>query len=266
MTSASVSLLVRILACNLGYLLRRRESVGGYAPAIPGALIGDESLERRSTARFLDLAASERPDVISLVEVDRGSVRTATDGQVDRLCEALSERGIEYEGAGYNKYGDDRLVGRLPIYRNLANGVLHREDCTVVPRYLSSGLKRLVLDVRVGASLRLFVVHLSLGSRCRANQLAELADLVESVDEPAIVAGDFNVFDGVSELSPLTDRAGLSLYAPGETVDERPLDDLVVSNRHLDLFCCSPELAVERCAVLDGGFSDHRPVVLDVEA
>lgn len=255
---------MKLLSCNVGYLLGYQNVCWGYLPPPVGALLGDAAVERRKLEQLVAVIERERPDVVSLLEVDCGSHRTGTSGQYRALVDALHERDLEYSGDVANKYGDSAIVESLPFFGHLGNAVLSRSDRSTTAHYLSTGWKRLVIEVDVGPDVLVFVVHLSLGARSRRRQLEELTKLVhEHADgRDVIVAGDFNAFDGIGP-EAFADRTGLELWNPGETVPSRPLDDLVGSSRDLDLFFCSPALEVERCDVLDVQLSDHRPIVLE---
>jgi endonuclease/exonuclease/phosphatase family metal-dependent hydrolase len=256
---------VKILSVNAGYLLDYDGSLSGYALRPHRAIVGGADAERRATDRLVDVVAAERPDVVCLVEVDQGSVRTATDGQVAHLRDRLAERGLDYHDRADAKYGDGNLLETAPVLGHLSNGVLLADEWEVAPHYLDTGPKRLVTEVRLGADLSLFVVHLAMSSRGRHRQLEELTELVGR-RERVIVCGDFNAYDGLEELETLTDATGLVVHNPGETVPRRPLDTLVTDTRTLDLFLASPGLTVTRCDVLDVQVSDHRPVVLEFDA
>lgn len=256
---------MKILSCNVGYLLGYRNVLGGYVPPPVASLLGDAAVERRTLDQLVDVIERERPDAVSLLEVDGGSHRTATDGQFRALRAALRRRDLPYDGTIANKYGAGTLAGRLPFFGDLGNAVLARTELSTTTHYLSAGRKRLVIEVDLESDAVMFVVHLALGARSRARQLAELAELVaeRAAGRDVVVTGDFNIFDGIGELDAVTDRTGLEPRVPGETVPSRPLDDLFVSSRSVDLFLCSPTVAVERCDVLDDQLSDHRPIVLE---
>ncbi|ADD04594.1 endonuclease/exonuclease/phosphatase [Natrialba magadii ATCC 43099] len=260
---------MKILSCNAGYLLGYENVLGGYVPPPIGATLGDTITERQAFRRLVSLIERERPDVVSLLEVDRGSHRTITDGQFQTLRDSLQRRGLAYDGDVANKYGDSGLVQSLPFFGQLGNAVLSRanRNRTIVPHYLSAGRKRLVLEVELAADVVLFMVHLSLGTRSRGRQLAELATLIRdrAGGREVVVTGDFNTFAATDELHEFTDQAALELQVPGETVPARPFDDWLVGSRSLDLFCCSPSLDVGRCDVLDVQLSDHRPIVLELD-
>lgn len=257
---------MKILSCNLGYLLGYEDSIGGYIPSVLGAVIGNEAIEHHSTHRFLDLIESEQPDVVPLVEVDRGSVRTRTDGQLTNILTELRARGLEYHGHVYDKYGPDTMTSSFPIFRHLGNAVLLRDDLPTRPHYLNSGVKRLVIEVDLTPDTGLYVVHLSMTPGTRKRQLADLATLISTRQrtDRVIIAGDFNIFDGLDELDDLIHQTELVIHSPGETVPERPIDDLVLSNRALDLFLCSPTITINDSRILDIQLSDHRPILLDI--
>lgn len=258
---------MKFLTCNAGYLLGYENVLGGYVPPPVTSLVGNDAVEQAALKRLITVIEREEPDVVSLLEVDQGSHRTRTDGQLTAIQRRLAERGQPYAGTVETKYGAEPVVANLPFYRQLGNAVLTRSDRPTTSHALSAGRKRLVLETDLG-SVRLFTVHLSLRARTRHRQLEELADIVTSDSDgrPTIVAGDFNAFGGPSELEVLTRRAGLECRTPGPTIPSRPLDGLFLDSHSLDLFCCSPSLSVERCAVIDEQVSDHRPVVLETAA
>ncbi len=256
---------MKILSCNAGYLLGYQNVLWGYVPPPVSSVLGNAEVERRKLDQLVSVIERERPDVVSLLEVDRGSHRTATDGQFRTLLGSLTERGLPYGGDVANKYGNGVVADALPFFGHLGNAVLSRADHPTTSHYLSAGGKRLVLEVELASETVLFMVHLSLGARSRVRQLRELAELISerARGRDVIVTGDFNTFDETGALGDFADRTGLELRIPGETIPPRPLDDLLISSRTLDLFLCSPTIDVERCDVLDVQVSDHRPIVLE---
>jgi endonuclease/exonuclease/phosphatase family metal-dependent hydrolase len=255
---------VKVLSVNTGYLLDYDGSLSGYALRPHRAMVGSEPAERRAIDRLVDVIADERPDLVVLLEVDQGSLRTATDVDVGALADRLDERGLAYRARADTKYGDG-LVAGLPVLEHLSNGVLVRDglDVTIEAHLLDKGPKRLVTEVRLD-DVSVFGVHLAMSSRGRRAQLRELADVVAD-RERVVVAGDFNAYDGLAEVEDILEGAGLVLYNPGDTVPKRPLDRIVTETRALDLFLASPNVEVTRCGVIPVQISDHRPVVLEFE-
>ena len=256
---------MKVLSCNAGYLLGYQNVLWGYVPPPVTSMVGDPEIERQKLEQLVSIIERERPDVVSLLELDRGSHRTVTDGQFRTLVEALRERGLSYGGDLVNKYGDGAIVESLPFFGSLGNAVLSRSDRPTTTHYLSAGRKRLVIEVELAPDTVLFMVHLSLGARSRRRQFHQLVELIaeRAGRRDVIVTGDFNTFDTTGELTAFADQTGLELQVPGETIPSRPLDDLLIDSRALDLFLCSPSIVVERCDVLDVQLSDHRPIVLE---
>jgi len=256
---------VKILSCNAGYLLDYDGSLREYALKPHRGLLGSDDAEQRATKRLADVIADERPDVVCLLEVDQGSMRTVTEGQVARLAEMLTERGLDYHARADAKYGDGNVLGNLPVLSHLSNGLLVRDDldATIEAHYLDTGPKRLVTEV-VLDGLSVFGVHLAMSGRGRRKQLDEIAAIVAERDR-VVVCGDFNAYDGLEEIEAALGETGLLLHNPGETVPKRPLDTIVSETRTLDFFLASPDITVTRCDVIDVQVSDHRPVVLEFD-
>lgn len=256
---------MRILLCNTGYLLGRRDWLGGYFPSPREAFFGDAQAEERATVRLLDVLRDEHPDVICLVEVDNGSFRTATEGQMREVRERLAALGLPYTARVFGKYGPHNLVGQLPFFRHLANGVLLAENYPTNPRYLTTGTKRLVIETHL-PGVTLLVAHLSVKAGTRRQQLGELAGLLatEYSEDQVLLAGDFNTYQGVDELTSFIKRTGLRPVIPGATIPERPLDEFLLSTRAIDFFLASPAIMVEHARVIDSVVSDHRPILLTI--
>lgn len=259
---------MRILLCNVGYFLGHREFLGGYLPHPRDALIGNGGSEDVATNALVELVAERVPDVIGLIELDRGSFRTTTDGQLNKVQTRLAARGARYTGRIFNKYGSDSLWGQLPFFRHLGNAVLLRKPYPVRPMYLDAGMKRLVIETRLPNEIVLLLTHLSVRKSSRRRQLRELAALINEYPDNTrvIVAGDLNTYRGLGELEYFTQTTGLLPYVPGESVPERPGDELLLESRAIDLFLCSPELDVKQTAVAGEAISDHRPVFLELNS
>jgi len=85
--------------------------------------------------------------------------------------------------------------------------------------------------------------------------------MVENVERPVIVAGDFNAFHGDRELQLFTIATGLN-SANGQGQPSHPSRS---PRRQLDYILHSPEIHVTRFQVPQVTFSDHAPLVCDFE-
>lgn len=254
---------MKLLSCNAGYLLDYEGQYHEYVLRPHRGLVGSKRAEENAITRLVDVITEERPDVVGLVEVDQGSLRTRTDGQVADIARRLGDRGLTYYPYAATKYGDGGVIPSLPMLQHLANGVLANEEYEMRTHYLETGPKRLVIEVST-PDVDIFSTHLAMSGRARRSQLRELAELVTQRENP-VVAGDFNTYNGLDEVREAFDGTGLTVYNPGETVPPRPLDSVVTDTRTLDFFIAPADMAVSRCEVLDVQVSDHRPIVMEFE-
>lgn len=254
---------MKLLSCNAGYLLDYEGAYHEYVLHPHRGLVGSKRAEENAIGQLVEIITDERPDVVGLVEVDQGSLRTRTDGQVADIADRLGQHGLDYRPYAATKYGDGGVIPSLPMLQHLANGVLVGGEYDTTAHYLDTGPKRLVIEVSTPEA-DIFNAHLAMSGRARRNQLRELADLVTRRETP-VVAGDFNAYDGLDEVRAVFEGTGLEVYNPGETVPPRPLDTVVTDTRTLDFFIAPAEMTVSRCAVLDEQVSDHRPIVMEFE-
>jgi endonuclease/exonuclease/phosphatase family metal-dependent hydrolase len=240
---------VRLIVYNIRYAT-------GTGPAfhlpVPGA--GYLRSSRRVLGDITEFVRGQDPDLVGLIEVDTGSIRTGMLNQAEFIANRLGHYTV-YEC----KYGAASLNQLMPIVRKQGNALL------AAPRvqnerfhYFETGIKRLIIELELD-DLCLFLVHLSLKYRQRQEQLRTLHDLIVAARKPVIVAGDFNTFWGTSEIFLFMRAAGL------RSANERGL--LSFPSRspraELDFVLVSPEIAVLDFSIPDIRYSDHRPLICD---
>jgi endonuclease/exonuclease/phosphatase family metal-dependent hydrolase len=190
---------VRLLVYNIRYAT-------GTGPAfhlpVPGA--GYLRSNRKVLGGITEFIRSERPDVVGLVEVDSGSVRTGMLNQAEHIAGQLG-----HYSTFQCKYGAGSINLLMPIIRKQGNAFLsapnvHGERF----HYFDTGIKRLIIELEL-SDVCVFLVHLSLKFRQRQYQLRSLHDLVMQSAKPVIVAGDFNTFWGTHEIYLFMRAAGL---------------------------------------------------------
>ena len=240
---------MRLLVYNIRYAT-------GTGPAfhlpIPGA--GYLRSNRRVLTGITEFLRSESPDIVGLIEVDTGSIRTGMVNQAEHIATQLGHYST-YEC----KYGASSINQFVPIVRKQANAFLSAPSVTGERfHYFDTGIKRLIIELEL-EDLCVFLVHLSLKFRQRQYQLRSLHDLIMQSRKPVIVAGDFNTFWGTHEIYLFMRATGLkSANAAG-----LPSFPSRVPRIELDFILVSAGIEVTQFRVPDVRFSDHRPLVCD---
>ena len=221
---------------------------------IPGAgyVFGNQAVLPEIT-RFIK---SVDPDVVGLIEVDTGSIRSRSVNQAEKIAADLGMNS-SYE----TKYGEKSFNQILPIVRKQGNAFM------AAPRvhgerfhYFDTGIKRLIIELEMD-DFAIFLVHLSLKYRHRHLQLRRLYDLIQDTKKPVVVAGDFNTFWGVNEIYLFMKAAGLT-SANAEGLPTYPSRS---PRKELDFVLYQDGIKVTRFEVPDVRHSDHLPLVCDFE-
>ena len=242
---------MRLLLYNIRY------AVGGSASMhvpLPGAgyVLGNQSVLPEIT-RFIK---NVDPDIVGLIEVDTGSIRSRMVNQAEKIASDL-RMNTSYE----TKYGSRSINQMLPIVRKQGNAFMaaqrvHGEKF----HYFDTGIKRLIIELEM-ADFAVFLVHLSLKYRHRHLQLRRLHDLIEATEKPVIVAGDFNTFWGENEIYLFMRAAGLK----SANVEGMPTYPSRSPRKELDFVLYQEGITVNSFDVPDVRLSDHLPLVCDFE-
>ena len=221
---------------------------------IPGAgyVLGNQSVLPEIT-RFIK---SLDPDVVGLIEVDTGSIRSRKVNQAEKIAADLGMN-TSYE----TKYGEKSLNQILPIVRKQGNAFMaaprvHGEKF----HYFDTGIKRLIIELEMD-DYAVFLVHLSLKYRHRHLQLRRLYDLIQETSKPVVVAGDFNTFWGENEIYLFMKAAGLT----SANVESLPTYPSRAPRKELDFVLYQDGIQVTGFDVPDVKLSDHLPLVCDFE-
>ncbi len=242
---------MRLLLYNIRY------AVGGGASMhmpLPGAgyVLGNQTVLPEIT-RFIK---SIDPDIVGLIEVDTGSIRSRMVNQAEAIAAELGMN-TSYE----TKYGERSINQILPIVRKQGNAFMaaarvHGEKF----HYFDTGIKRLIIELEM-EDFAVFLVHLSLKYRHRHLQLRRLYDLIEATHKPVIVAGDFNTFWGGNEIYLFMKAAGLK----SANLDGLPTYPSRAPRKELDFVLYQDGIDVTYFAVPEVRYSDHLPLVCDFE-
>ena len=208
---------------------------------------------RRQITEFIK---SEDPDIVGLVEVDSGSIRSRLVKQAEQIAEAIGHYSV-YQC----KYGEESIQKSLPIIRKQVNAFL------AAPRlhgerfhYMNTGVKRLIIELEL-ENVAVFLVHLSLKYRHRHSQLRHLYDLVRKCPKPVIVAGDFNTFWGEDEIYLFMQAAGLR----SANVEGLPSYPSRAPRKELDFILYGEGIEVTKFRIPDVRLSDHLPLICDFQ-
>ena len=242
---------MRLLLYNIRY------AVGGGASMhmpLPGAgyVLGNQSVLPEIT-RFIK---NVDPDIVGLIEVDTGSIRSRMVNQAEKIAADLCMN-TSYE----TKYGSRSINQMLPIVRKQGNAFMaaqrvHGEKF----HYFDTGIKRLIIELEM-EHFAVFLVHLSLKYRHRHLQLRRLYDLIEVTEKPVIVAGDFNTFWGENEIYLFMRAAGLK----SANVDGIPTYPSRSPRKELDFVLYQDGITVNGFEIPDVRLSDHLPLICDFE-
>ena len=242
---------MRLLLYNIRYGVGAGASM--HMP-LPGAgyLLGNQNV-LPEIAQFIK---SADPDIVGLVEVDTGSIRSRKVNQAETIAVELGMNS-SYE----TKYGANSINQILPIVRKQGNAFL------AAPRvrgesfhYFDTGIKRLIIELELD-DLSVFLVHLSLKYRHRHLQLRKLYDLIEATEKPVIVAGDFNTFWGENEIYLFMRAAGLR----SANVRSLPSYPSRSPRKELDFILYQDGIKVTNFEIPQVRHSDHLPLICDFE-
>lgn len=226
-------------------------------------LFPPKNLDRRIITALKKL----KPDILALIEVDLGSLRSRHKDEVRFLEEKLGLNDfiekIKYPLKGWLKW-----FHHLPILNKQANALISKFKFNKVKYHVfHEGTKRMVIEAMVQCPkpVTFLVAHLALGKRARQKQIGELITIVKAIKNPVILMGDFNTFHGQGEIKELLHKTHLK-DAVGLHPDSKIFTEPAWHpTRRLDYILVSPQIKVRKYSVLNFHFSDHLPLMIDFE-
>lgn len=221
---------------------------------LPGAgyILGNQTVLPEIT----EFIRSVHPDIVGLIEVDTGSIRSRGINQAEWIA---AELGLS---SSYEiKYGERSINQLLPIIRKQGNAFLASPGVRGETfHYFDTGIKRLIIELELD-DFAIFLVHLSLKYRHRHLQLRKLYDLISSTEKPVIVAGDFNTFWGENEIYLFMRAAGLR----SANTRHLPSYPSRAPRKELDFILYQDGIRVTGLEVPRIRLSDHLPLICDFE-
>ena len=239
---------MRLLLYNIRYGLGLGAALHWPLPGM-GYLTGN----RGNLKRITEFIKAQDADIVGLIEVDAGSIRSRRINQAETIARALGHYSV-YQC----KYGESSLNQRLPIVGNafLAAPRVHGERF----HYFEKGIKRLTIELEL-ENFAVFLVHLSLKYRHRHAQLHALHDLVVASEKPVLITGDFNTFWGEHEIYLFMKAAGLK----SANTSSLPSYPSRSPRKELDFVLYGDGINITNFAIPKVQFSDHLPLICDFE-
>ena len=242
---------MRLLLYNIRYAVGAGATM--HMP-LPGAgyLLGNQNV----LPDIISFIKSADPDIVGLIEVDSGSIRSRKINQAENIAQELGMNS-SYE----TKYGEKSINQLLPIIRKQGNAFLaaprvHGEKF----HYFDTGIKRLIIELEM-ETFAVFLVHLSLKYRHRHLQLRKLYDLIADTEKPVVVAGDFNTFWGENEIYLFMRAAGLK----NANTAGLPTYPSRSPRKELDFILYQDGINVTNFEIPEVRHSDHLPLICDFE-
>jgi endonuclease/exonuclease/phosphatase family metal-dependent hydrolase len=229
----------------------------GWKFHYPFPFIGFLKRTRNKILEISKFIKTVNPDIIGLIEVDGGSYRHYGLSQAEFIANSL--------GYNYNyssKYRKGSRTSVIPLMTKQGNAFLTKQKINNSKlHYFDKGVKRLVLELELD-SVVIFLVHLSLSYKIRQHQITVLSKIIDDVNKPIIVAGDFNMFRGENELKEFLEITGLQNMNI-ENIKTYPSNN---PSKQLDFILYSPQIKVKTFKIYKGVlYSDHLPVCCEFE-
>ncbi|MFT4311036.1 MAG: endonuclease/exonuclease/phosphatase family protein [Candidatus Woesearchaeota archaeon] len=253
--------MVRLILYNIEYCEGTTKSVFQYLD-----LYHIFRAKKNYDQKMIDFLKNFDPDILALVEVDGGSIRSGHIDVVDKFSKSL---GLDFvaKAVKYTKQGFFKYFRKLPLFKFQENALLSSIPLSEVNyHYLSKGSKRVVIEamLELKRPVRLLLVHLALFRKTRLRQINDLIKIVNSSKIPTILFGDFNTFKD-DELKLILDKTNLH-----DAYNEDAADHTISATEpswkpkyRLDHVLISSDIKLEKYKILDAHFSDHLPVMID---
>lgn len=197
----------------------------------------------RTIATLLETKA----DIISLQEVERYSIRSLFNDQVNQLAEALNMNVLYYPSISYpGLYYGNVILSRFPIVdTDIIAFSNNREDrsALIAKLQLSDGEELVVINT-----------HLGLNKNERMKAIMTINELIKGIEVPVFLTGDLNSTPQMNEYQIWSERLIKSNQGT-------PLQTFNSENWQIDYIFHSYHFEVKNVFVMESALSDHYPVI-----
>jgi endonuclease/exonuclease/phosphatase family metal-dependent hydrolase len=225
------------------------------------------SAPRKLEYRLVNQLKRLQPDILALVEVDTGSIRSHFSDEVEFIAKRTGLKNF-IEKVKYPVTGWLSLYHHIPILDKQANAIISKYQLKNVKYHvLHEGTKRMVIEATIQHKkpVTLLLAHLALGKNTRAEQIEELKNIVNEIKNPVILMGDFNTFNGEEEIQSLLDDTHLDDKMCLDKTDAHFTVPSIAPVHRLDYILTSPQIKVNQYKILQFKFSDHLPLMVDFD-
>ncbi|QQG38899.1 MAG: endonuclease/exonuclease/phosphatase family protein [Candidatus Woesearchaeota archaeon] len=218
---------------------------------------------RKIERSIIEELKKHNPDIIGLIEIDFGSIRSRKD-MANFFARNLN-MGYVVQKIKYPKKGLLKLFHLIPILRKQGNAIISKYPLENIRyHHLSVGTKRTVIEasIKIPKKITILLAHLALGKNTRLIQIKELTNIVKKIKNSVILMGDFNTFDGKKEINDLLINTNLNdkYNISSKNINTYPS---FTPNKRIDYILTSNKLKVKQHKPLKLKLSDHLPVLLD---
>lgn len=207
------------------------------------------------------------PDILGLVEVDTGSIRAKKNDEVEKFSEELGMKDF-VEAVKYPFKSWLKLFHFIPILRKQGNAIMSKNKLFDIKSHeFKEGTKRVIIEASINCpkKVTLLLAHLALSKKSREKQIKELITIVNSINNPVILMGDFNTFEGEAEISNLLSKTHLKHKFKLDKKSNTMTQPTFKPTKRLDYILTSDKIKVNNYEVLSFSYSDHLPLMVDFE-
>jgi len=236
---------IKILLTNLGNCTGLDGSYQSWLTGFHRYIYVPKKIRENVLYELSTLAKKENPDLIMINEISKGN-------QINFLRNLLG--GYKQVEVGV-KYGRKSLLRLIPVYHKKSNAFFSKKNMNFERFYLKSGQKKSFYKLTLPENLKLIFGHFALSKKTRKKQFKEIESLVDF--KKGMILGDFNIHD-ISELETIKNNLQFrSAHNEKTCPTSNPMypTDMLIHSENVRV----------NSKILENKFSDHLPVIFEVE-